>query len=393
MWIGGTPNIKIRKSGFKHSTQPLPFPLNGNCLLFFSARYALFQGLSALRLKAGDRLLVPAYCCGTEVDPILAKGIKIEWYNVDEDFRIDVKDLGERWQKDVKGLLITHYLGFNQLTDEILDFCHDRKISLIEDCAHAFLSLNQDGEPLGSKGDAAIFSLRKSMPIPDGGVLFMKTFDLKAFHSQLKQPDPIAVFFRASELMELNTTLSNSFKERFISYSCRVFGKVFLDFRLFFRVSHKLLGVWDKCLLDPNSYNFVSEATCWTMSSFSKRRLQSQDWEGVIKKRRSNFKYLLQRIKEVRGIRPLFVTLPAGTCPLFFPIRANDREALHNSLVKKGVDSHPWWGYFHPAVPYDLFPVAVRLKKQIIGFPIHQDLTENHLDGIIYAVKSVIQDR
>lgn len=382
MWIGGTSTISIRK-GSKNIDQPLPFPLDNNCLLFFSARYALFHGLSALGFKAGDRLLVPAYCCGTEIDPILARGLKIQWYRIDENLRINIKELQNQWLKDVRGLLITHYLGFDQLTKEIFDFCQERKILVIEDCAHAFLSHTEHGEPLGCRGDAAVFSLRKTLPIPDGGALFLKNVEPTFFDLSLKQPNLFAVLFRISELMGANSTPSDGYKDKFRYYLSKYTGKAFSNFRLFFRILYKLSGVAEACLIHPNSYTFASKATNWNMSSFSRKLLQFQDWKGIVEKRRSNYAFLLERIHGINGIKPLIISLPAGTSPLFFPIMVKDRDAVHKFLWKHGIDSHPWWGYFHPEVPWNRFPNAVKFKKQLFGLPIHQDLGHDHIEKII----------
>jgi perosamine synthetase len=355
MWIGGTSTITIAKHRLKMD-QPLPFPLDNNCFLFFSARYALFHSLSALGFKAGDTLLVPSYCCGSEIDPILAKGIKIQWYGIDENMRINIKELQNQWIKDVRGLLITHYLGFDQLTKEIFDFCHERKILVIEDCAHAFLSHTEHGEPLGCRGDAAVFSLRKTLPIPDGGALFLENGEPTAFDLNLKQPNPFAILFRVSELMGA---------------------------RLFFRIFYKLSDVGQGCLIQPNSPTFVSKAANWSISSFSRKHLQFQDWKGIVEKRRSNYAFLLEKIHGINGVEPLIPSLPAGISPLLFPTIVKDRHQLHKFLWKHGIDSHPWWGYFHPEVPWNRFPNAVKLKKELLGLPIHQDLDQAHMEEII----------
>ena len=63
---------------------------------------------------------------------------------------------------NVKAILITHFLGFPQPIDEIKRICNERNLFLIEDCAHAFLS-SYNGNPLGSYGDIAVFSLLKDI--------------------------------------------------------------------------------------------------------------------------------------------------------------------------------------------------------------------------------------
>jgi dTDP-4-amino-4,6-dideoxygalactose transaminase len=385
MWIGGTPTITLKRLNF-HATQPLPFPLGKKCHLFYSARYALFHGLAALGLRSGDKLLVPAYCCGTEVDPILAKGIEIKWYKIEEDLSISIDHLQKEWEEGVKGLLVTHYLGFDYLTEEIMNFVNERKILLIEDCAHAFLSSTESDIPLGAIGDAAIFSLRKSLPIPDGGALMLKNIDLNGGSFKLEPPNPFSVLFRSFELFGKNSTPSGRYKARILSHYTRCVGKAARNFRFFLRVFYKLFNFGESCLVNPNSYDFDTKASNWNMSAFSRRLLQFQDWKDIVKRRRENFTYLLEKLQGIDGVKPLMSSVPDGICPLFFPLLVKNREKLHDFLLKHGVDSHPWWGYFHPKVPWGSFPNAVRLKKEILGLPIHQDLNPEHMNKIIKTI-------
>src|SRR6202000_402945 len=56
--------------------------------------------------------------------------------------------------------------------DKLVEYCRDRKIKLLEDCA-----LSLFGKGAGLRGDAAIFSLRKSLPVCDGGILTLQDKD------------------------------------------------------------------------------------------------------------------------------------------------------------------------------------------------------------------------
>lgn len=392
MWIGGTPTIAFIKPNL-HGGHPLPFPLGGKCYLFYSARYALFHGLAALGLKSGDKLLVPAYCCGTEVDPILAKGIKIRWYELDENFSISIDNIRNGWEEGVRGLLITHYLGFDRLTEEIMNFVRERKIFLIEDCAHAFLSSTESGIPLGARGDAAVFSLRKILPIPDGGALVLKNIEPDEGSFRLQPPNSFSVVFRACELFGKNSTASGRYNGSIVSAYSRCVGKAAKNFRFFFRIFYKWFNIFESCLVNPNSYDFVVKASNWSMSAFSRQLIQSQDWKRIVAKRRENFTYLLERLEGFDKVHLLVSRLPSGTCPLFFPLLVKNRERLHSFLLKHGIDNHPWWGYFHPKVPWRSFPNGIRLKKEILGLPIHQDLDLEHMDRIIKVLKVALRNK
>ena len=67
-------------------------------------------------------------------------------------------------------MIAAHYFGLPQPMSRMRQFCDDRGIALIEDCAHAMFG-EADGRPIGSHGHYAIASLTKFLPTTDGGCL------------------------------------------------------------------------------------------------------------------------------------------------------------------------------------------------------------------------------
>jgi hypothetical protein len=60
-----------------------PFPLDGErASLWHLGRTAIWQALSGLGLGRGDRVLFPAYHCGSEIDPALHLGVAVELYPI-----------------------------------------------------------------------------------------------------------------------------------------------------------------------------------------------------------------------------------------------------------------------------------------------------------------------
>ena len=389
MWIGGTPTIKIKNSK-PNNNKFLPFPLNNNVWFFYSARYALYYALKALELGAGDGILAPSYCCGTEIDPILALGCEIKWYPVKDKLIPDINFIKEQWNHNIKGILVTHYLGFNCLKDDLSEFCRENNILIIEDCAHAFLSNTETGQPLGSTGDASVFSIRKTLPIPDGGCLFLRETKHWPLNFSLQPPGISSILFRILELFSETSTPRNGYAMKLSTAMLRYFGKGGELIRIFFRLIRKLFGGFENLFIDPNSYVFSDMARKWRISDYSRNMLNYFDWNRIKKTRRSNYIFLLEQIGSIQRVRVLFDNLPDGVCPLFFPIIVDNRMKLHNFLKKRGIDSHLWWGYFHPSVPWDSFPRSVELKNKLLGLPIHQDLGKWHMDKIIGALKEAL---
>jgi dTDP-4-amino-4,6-dideoxygalactose transaminase len=66
------------------------------------------------KLQAGDEVLVPAYNCGTEIDPFMHYGLNVIFYKVDQHANIDFEDLLQRVTHRTKVIYVTHYFGWPQ---------------------------------------------------------------------------------------------------------------------------------------------------------------------------------------------------------------------------------------------------------------------------------------
>ena len=102
----------------------------------------------------------------------------------------------------VRAILVAHFFGLPQPLAAIRQWCDQRGIRLIEDCAHALFG-RSDGKAIGSWGDVAIGSLTKFHPVPEGGCwgrhlhlgYHQKCLRVAPLHSELAdflaQPNPV----------------------------------------------------------------------------------------------------------------------------------------------------------------------------------------------------------
>ena len=394
-YIGGRPSLHLKDILPQRKPQARTFPFDQErCLFFFSARYALAAAVKALGLRPGDKILVPSYNCGVEIDPLLHLNIEPVFYRVNKDFSPSFDDILKNITNGVKAIMATHFLGFPQPIDQIKQICVERNVFLIEDCAHALLS-SYKGRPLGSYGDAAFFSLLKTLPVPNGGLLILNKEDT-SYTNHRQTPSMFSTFFYAAELLHLRTWDANpTLKQTFLRI---LYNGLYLSnkcAKLVVALFRKLLNPKALYLVRPDSYAFNEELFEWGISNLSISITKNTDFERIKALRRRNFQYLLDHFLEnKRGILP-FRQLPPGVCPLFFPIivkSAEYREKLYRTLKSRGVTTHPWWDRFHPEVPWDAFPDAVYLKSRLFGLPIHQDLTLKHLDKVIDEFEKAYRD-
>src|SRR5207253_7011257 len=70
-------------------------------------------------------------------------------------------------------IMMVHYFGIPQDINRFIEFAAHNKLFLIEDNSHGYGS-SYDNKPLGTFGDIGISSPRKSLPILNGGMLYLK---------------------------------------------------------------------------------------------------------------------------------------------------------------------------------------------------------------------------
>src|SRR5574344_4621 len=119
-------------------------------------------------------VLVPANICYAAVFPVVYSG------NIPKFYDVDVKSgnpllscIKDKISPKTKAIIVAHMYG-NPVTEikQIAEFCYEKNILLIEDCASS-MGAQYNGEMLGSFGDYAIFSTgySKTLDLGNGGIV------------------------------------------------------------------------------------------------------------------------------------------------------------------------------------------------------------------------------
>src|SRR6267378_2315585 len=152
----------------------MPFPFNqSNARYYYLARNGIYA-LAQLWGLRDTEVLFPAFFHGVELEALLQACVRVRFYPVRKRLQVLVDDVVSRIGPKTRAIYLTHFLGFPGPVEELAEVAKDRGLLLIEDCAHALLSRIGD-KPLGSLGDASIFCLYKTLPVPNGGVLALRT--------------------------------------------------------------------------------------------------------------------------------------------------------------------------------------------------------------------------
>jgi perosamine synthetase len=343
-------------------------------------RTAIRHACKLLGLCSGNEVLAPAYNCGSEIDALMNSGTSVVLYRVDRSCKIDLRDLSTRITKRTKVIYITHYFGFPQEVDEIKRICQQNKLYLVEDCALSLFSGNAVGK-LGTKGDVAIFSFLKTLPVPDGGALVVNNPELELRSWKRKKP-------RFSILLGNVTPLFRFAFLRWLSEN-GLFYPLWRKVRIRNReisIHSNQAGV-EQLPEMPKDYYFVEQMSDKLMSTLTERLLKTFDAQEIVRRRCTNFSLFLDVFSRCNNIEPIFKKLETGVCPLYFPIVVDNRDKLCKKLNAKFIGAIPWWAGYHKSLSWNRFSDSCFLKDHVLALPIHQELNQ---DDIMFIADNLI---
>lgn len=137
-----------------------------------SCTACLHLALKAIGLREGDEVLVPAITFTATAEVVTYFNAVPIMVDVDRDtVNIDVTKIEEKITEKTKAVIPVHYAGQPCDMDEILALAGQRRISVIEDAAHAVPAVYR-GRRVGSIGDITCFSFyaTKSLTTGEGGM-------------------------------------------------------------------------------------------------------------------------------------------------------------------------------------------------------------------------------
>jgi dTDP-4-amino-4,6-dideoxygalactose transaminase len=348
---------------------------------FYLGRVALWFLCQHWQLKPGDEVLMPAYNCGSEVDPFHAYGAKVVFYRVDKKAQIDYEDIKKRCTPQTRIVYITHYFGWPQEVGPVYQWCKERNIYVVEDCALSLFSNSNEGY-LGTLADASIFSFKKFLPVPDGAALVLKQpIDLK----NISLRSPAAKQTLENLLPFAKSSVLGILEKSRLYKPLRKMKLKFFDFYKFSNDSNQ-----EKKPDMPSNYYFDHKLVNHSMSIISCKILRRENPAFVIQRRRDNYQTLYDGLSGISDLIFIHDSLPEGICPLACVVKTDNRKRLTNGLNAYGIAAFSWWEGYHQKFCWDDFPEARHLKDNILYLPIRQSLNTKHMKYIISCVKRLL---
>ena len=159
-----------------------------------SGRTAFQLALQSLNLEKGAEIIFPVFTF--PVIPMVAKmlGYKPVFCDVDPvTYNSGPQHIEPKMTENTGAILATHLFGQPCPIGPISELAQQRKVSLLEDCAHA-CGVRIEGRPAGTFGNIGIFSFAegKNMPCFGGGAIVTSDEEIAGRATEILSDSPIA---------------------------------------------------------------------------------------------------------------------------------------------------------------------------------------------------------
>ncbi|MDI6828589.1 MAG: DegT/DnrJ/EryC1/StrS family aminotransferase [Armatimonadota bacterium] len=272
---------------------------------------------------------VPSYLCHTILSGIDAN--RVRFYPVNYDLKTNPDYWIDKVNKDDLVILID-YFGWLCSRDCIASI-KSRGAWVLEDACQALLT-----NGVGELADFVVFSPRKFLGIPDGGILNSNAKNVSFGGIQLTCP--------SSDWWTKSLTSLVLRWEFDSNGGSRKWYDLYREVEAENKTAHHSMSELSRVLL---------------MYAF--------DYNEIVKRRIENYLVLAEGLTEVA----LFPHLPEGVVPLGFPIRVHERDRIRETLFAQNIYPPVHW-QISGVVPSE-FNDSHRLAKDIMTIPCDQDTT------------------
>jgi perosamine synthetase len=133
---------------------------------------AMHLALAAIGIGPGDEVVLPSLTFVATAQAVVLTGATPVLCDIDPaTLNVDLECLERAVSERTRAVMPVHYRGLPIELDPILDWAAEREIRVVEDAAHAFGSVYEDGTPVGGRGDLTCFSFDpiKNITTGEGG--------------------------------------------------------------------------------------------------------------------------------------------------------------------------------------------------------------------------------
>lgn len=336
-----------------------------------SGTAAIALALKQSGIGVDHNVLIPAYGCLSLREAVLVGGSEFRAFRIHPDLSYDMSDIESKVDDQTRAILVPHYFGFPQELEELKDFCVNRNVILIEDCAHCFLTGRND-KKIGLQGNYSICSSTKFFPVVDGGVLIDDTGNIDS--PELINPSlrfQVKVFANILEISSMHGRLGWP-------------GRILKA--LFSLVSNARSGnntAPAVPIISENTFENIDAVNFGQKISLASKVIEhfySADF--AMKCRRINFNYMLERLAHLKHAHPLFQDIDDDVVPYMFPLVLHSPRHQFPGLKKRGIPMFRW----EQSVLNEC-EVADEYAFSVVQLPCHEQLRMPEIDWMLSQIE------
>ena len=317
-----------------------PFP---HVIYYDSGRSAIRE--FAKLMKEGQRVLLPEYICESVIRCFPSE--RIDFYRVLPDLTIDMEDVKSKLKASNGVFFLMQYFGRlfpEERLQEIGRLAKERGWLILEDTTHSFFSATM------TIGDYMVCSLRKWMPISQGGVLYSKD-------AAIGMPD-----FMPEKSADNERITGFILKDQFLKGN----GDYNAEYRRIFAACEERLD------RQKSSY-LMSDLNCFVAECIDVKELVA------VRKRNAG---LLETLLPQELV---LIQFREDDCPFGIPVRVPERNSFREYLMENRIYCAVHW-------PFDGFledqrPGAAANAKELITLPIDQRYAEEDIRYMADIIK------
>lgn len=311
-------------------------------------------GLALDSFSPGE-VLLPAYCCWSMAMPFETSGWQISYYPINADLSVDISSLMSLLEsRRPKMVLLVDYFGYTPTVDAVHAIkSFDPEIIIIEDFTQCLFRLDEKWNP---QVDCYVASIRKSVGVPDGGIV-LSSFPLRIESLSKKRTQFVAKHLEAGVLKKKYTYSSDeNLKTLFRGLQSEAGSEIKADYNLY-RISEESMAI-----------------------------LSSINVSAVSYARKCNYEHLYSLVKDNPNFEVLFQ--PAeNSAPFMFIVKSKQRDQLQQSLAKLGLYCQVIWPVSD--VAKEVCPVAKEMEETMLAIPIDQRYDYNDIEEMGQRINSI----
>jgi len=335
-------------------------------LIFFDlGRSALLFGFIRLGLIKGDSIILPAYMCSSAIQPLIDYGFKLIYLDIDQSLGLSESGVLKTIlkHKSIKALLVVHYFGITKNIDTIISICRQYEIKVVEDASHSFMSQMLRNK-ISINSDAEIFSMRKSLPVIDGGALRINKVESHSFE--------ISTYKSVSITKDVKNLALRLLEIIVVGLGVNIYSQFINTIKKKIRNTKKS----EEVPCDPHP-----STPSWQL----KRYIESESYLQESKNKITHNFDKLSSVALSLGFKVLVSSVDRSIVPQAFVI-IDDKGGLSNYLKSKGIGAWRWPAEELPLVvaenPID-YPNSNQFNKNLVLIPIHQSINYVKIKKII----------